>query len=320
MKILVTGGAGFIGSNYVRKIVNNELLGLSKVIVLDNLTYAGRRENLPKEVLENFEFVLGDICDEDLVNKIAKRVDVIINFAAESHVDRSIKNSKIFTQTNILGVHNLLLAAVASGVSRFIQVSTDEVYGSIASGYSTEADVMLPNSPYAASKASADLLARSFYKTHGLDVRITRSSNNFGPYQFPEKIIPLFTTRILKGKKVPIYGSGQNIRDWIHVSDNCIGIHEVLLNGKPGEIYNIGGGNEISNIDLTKCILAYMGKSEYEIEFVEDRLGHDLRYAVSSEKIRKTLGFKPRANFQGELQNTINWYTENFNWWENVVH
>ncbi len=315
MRVLVTGGAGFIGSNFVRRIIDGSLEGFSSVTVLDNLTYAGSLTNLAEVPEDSYEFVLGDICDPDLTRELAGRHDAIINFAAESHVDRSISGSRDFVQTNVLGTQTLLDAARLGVVSTFLQVSTDEVYGSISEGSWPETDPLLPNSPYAASKASADLIARSYYRTHGLDVRITRCSNNYGPHQFPEKVIPLFVTNLIDGLKVPVYGSGTNIRDWLHVDDHCRGIHSVLTRGKAGEIYNIGGGTELSNMELTQRILKHMGRDDSSIEFVQDRLGHDLRYSVDIAKISSELGYQPQVLLEEGLRQTIEWYRENESWW-----
>jgi len=316
MKVLVTGGAGFIGSNFVRRIIDGTYTGFSKVTVLDNLTYAGNRANLP--LLSSSDFILGDVCNPELVSELLSRHDTVINFAAESHVDRSISDSRLFLETNILGTHTLLEAAKKQRIKHFIQVSTDEVYGSIETGSFIESDPLLPNSPYAASKASADLIARSYFRTFGLDVRITRSSNTFGPNQFPEKIIPLFITNLIEGLKVPVYGTGLNSRDWIHVDDHCMGIYKVLMKGVPGEIYNVGGGTELSNIDLTKLILEIMDKDLDQIRFVEDRLGHDFRYSINTEKIKKELEYSPSSDFNENLESTINWYQLNQNWWKSL--
>jgi dTDP-glucose 4,6-dehydratase len=315
MKILVTGGAGFIGSNFVRRIVDGSLPGFSSITVLDKLTYAGSLTNLAGLPRDSFEFVQGDICDQDLTLKLARNHDAIVNFAAESHVDRSIAGSRDFVLTNVLGSQTLLDAALVGSVHTFVQVSTDEVYGSIPKGSWPETDPLLPNSPYAASKASADLMARAFYRTHGLDVRITRCSNNYGPYQFPEKVIPLFVTNLIDGLKVPIYGLGLNVRDWLHVDDHCRGIHAVLTRGIAGEIYNIGGGTELSNMELTQMILSLMGKNESSIEYVEDRLGHDLRYSVDVTKISGELGYEPLVKLEQGLKETVEWYQENESWW-----
>ena len=320
MRILVTGGAGFIGSNFVRRIVDGSLPGFEKVTVLDKLTYAGTLANLAELSKDDFEFVKGDICDQDLTFDLAKRHDVIVNFAAESHVDRSIANSRDFILTNVLGTHTLLEAARLGGVAQFIQVSTDEVYGSIPTGSWTEDSPLLPNSPYAASKASADLLARSYFRTYGLDVRVTRCSNNYGPHQFPEKIIPLFVTNLIDGRKVPVYGDGLNVRDWLHVDDHCRGIFLTLTKGKAGEIYNIGGGKALTNLELTKRILGAMSADDSQIEYVEDRRGHDLRYSVDIGKVTKELGYIPQVAFDEGLAKTITWYRENQSWWRTLQH
>ena len=315
MRILVTGGAGFIGSNFVRRIVDGTLSGITSITVLDKLTYAGTLTNLKGLPQDSFEFIEGDICDQDLTLKLAKSHDAIVNFAAESHVDRSISGSRDFINTNVLGTQTLLDAVRYGSVTTFVQVSTDEVYGSIAEGSWPETDPLMPNSPYAASKASADLVSRSYFRTYGLDVRVTRCSNNYGPRQFPEKVIPLFVTNLIDGLKVPIYGSGSNVRDWLHVDDHCRGIQAVLIHGKAGEIYNIGGGTELTNAELTRKILYIMGEDETRIEFVEDRLGHDLRYSVDITKISRELGYKPLVNLEIGLRETVEWYQENEQWW-----
>lgn len=315
MRALVTGGAGFIGSNYVRRILDGTLQGISEVTVVDKLTYAGTLTNFSDTQRKNFEFVHGDVCDQKLIEKLARRHDVIINFAAESHVDRSIMGSREFMMTNIVGTQTLLDAARLGEITKFVQVSTDEVYGTMLTGSWSESDALLPNSPYAASKASADLVARSYFRTYGLDVRVTRCSNNYGPNQFPEKLIPLFVTNLIDGLQVPIYGDGSNVRDWLHVDDHCQGIHAVLTKGSAGEIYNIGGGVELTNLSLTLKILKLMGKDESSICFVDDRLGHDLRYSVDIKKISEKLGYKPQIDFESGLRNTLNWYQENESWW-----
>jgi len=315
MRILVTGGAGFIGSNFVRRILDGSLPGASSVTVLDKLTYAGTLTNLAGLPQDSFEFIRGDICDLELTQELAKRHDAVINFAAESHVDRSISGSRDFIQTNVLGTQTLLDAARVGSVGTFVQVSTDEVYGSISDGSWPETDPLLPNSPYAASKASADLIVRSYYRTYGLDARITRCSNNYGPNQFPEKIIPLFVTNLIDGLKVPIYGGGSNVRDWLHVDDHCRGIHAVLTHGKAGEIYNIGGGTELTNMELTNKILSLMSRDNSSIEYVEDRLGHDLRYSVDITKISNELGYRPLVDLEQGLRATVEWYQENESWW-----
>lgn len=319
MRLLVTGGAGFIGSNYVRMLLDGSLVGVSKLIILDKLTYSGNKSNLKGLNQSDYEFVQGDICDSDLVSKLTKKVDSVVNFAAESHVDRSIDSSKEFFQTNVTGTHTLLEAARRNNLGSFIQISTDEVYGSITEGSWDESFPLLPNSPYAASKASGDLISQAFFRTYGIDVRITRCSNNYGPYQFPEKVIPLFITNLLKNKKVPLYGDGLNVRDWLHVTDHCRGIHLVLTKGKAGDIFNIGGGRELSNIELTRVILSAMGAGEESIEKVTDRLGHDFRYSLNIEKIERDLGYKPEINFDLGISQTIEWYKNNEEWWKPLV-
>jgi len=319
MRLLVTGGAGFIGSNYVRMLLDGSLVGVSKLIILDKLTYSGNKSNLKGLNQSDYEFVQGDICDSDLVSKLTKKVDSVVNFAAESHVDRSIDSSKEFFQTNVTGTHTLLEAARRNNLGTFIQISTDEVYGSITEGSWDESFPLLPNSPYAASKASGDLISQAFFRTYGIDVRITRCSNNYGPYQFPEKVIPLFITNLLKNKKVPLYGDGLNVRDWLHVTDHCRGIHLVLTKGKAGDIFNIGGGRELSNIELTRVILSAMGAGEESIEKVTDRLGHDFRYSLNIEKIERDLGYKPEINFDLGISQTIEWYKNNEEWWKPLV-
>ena len=315
MRLLVTGGAGFIGSNFVRRIVDGTFSGISQVTVLDKLTYAGTLKNLEMLPENSFEFIKGDISDPGLVSDLVKRSDAIVNFAAESHVDRSITGARDFIETNILGVQNLLAAALTNEVKTFVQISTDEVYGTISKGSWDEDFPLLPNSPYSASKASADLICRSYHRTFGMDVRVTRCSNNYGPYQFPEKIIPLFITNLIEDKKVPLYGKGLNVRDWLHVDDHCQGIFAVLTSGKPGNIYNIGGGRELTNRELTDLILRKFSRDESSIEYVADRLGHDLRYSVSHEKITQELGYQPKVRFEDGLEKTIEWYKNNESWW-----
>lgn len=318
MKLLITGAAGFIGSNFVRMIAKGELQGVSSVKVLDKLTYAGVQENLkPASELSNYTFVQGDICDPLVVSELLNEVDAVVNFAAESHVDRSISGAIDFVQTNIVGVQVLLDAIKASGKKiRFLQVSTDEVYGSIESGSWTEEWPLQPNSPYSASKASGELLARSYNRTHGMDVVITRCSNNYGTHHFPEKLIPLFITNLIEGKKVPVYGTGENVRDWLHVDDHCRGIFSVLMNGRSGEIYNIGGGRELTNNEITRLILEAMNADNSSIEYVEDRKGHDLRYSVDWTKINRELGYEPKVKFEYGLKETIQWYRDNETWWK----
>ena len=318
MRVLVTGGAGFIGSNFVRMVASGDFKEISSVQVLDKLTYAGVRENL-KDVLtiQRYDFSQGDICDPFIVTELIQEVDAVINFAAESHVDRSISGAADFVQTNIVGVQVLLNAIQASGKRiRFLQVSTDEVYGSIEEGSWTEDFPLLPNSPYSASKASGELLARSYNRTHGMDVVITRCSNNYGTHHFPEKLIPLFITNLIEGKKVPVYGTGENVRDWLHVDDHCRGIYQVLMNGLSGAVYNIGGGRELTNNEITTLILDAMGADDSSIEYVEDRKGHDLRYSVDWTKINRELGYEPQVKFEDGLRETIQWYRDNEAWWK----
>jgi len=310
MKILITGGAGFIGSNFVHHMLKAHKD--YELVVLDKLTYAGRKENLA-DVLSDITFIKGDICNANDVEKSVKGCDTIINFAAETHVDRSITNPGEFIKTDVFGTHTLLEAARKHNISKYVQISTDEVYGSIQNGSFTEESPIAPNSPYSASKAGGDMLVRSYYKTYGVPAIITRSSNNYGPYQYPEKIIPLFITNLMRGKKVPVYGDGMNVRDWLYVKDNCKGIDVVLRKGKIGEVYNIGGGYEVTNIELTKKIIKYMGKDNASIEYVKDRAGHDRRYSLNSEKTKK-LGWKPEADFDKTLKETIEWYKENKKW------
>ena len=315
MRLLVTGGAGFIGSNYVRRIVDGSLPGVSQLTVLDKLTYAGTLTNLNMLPKGSFEFVEGDICNLEQVQRLMAKTDAVVHFAAESHVDRSIMGAKAFFETNVLGTQNLLDSALRNEVKTFVQVSTDEVYGTISDGSWHEEFPLLPNSPYSASKASADLVARAYNRTFDLDVRITRCSNNYGPHQYPEKIIPLFVTNLIDSKKVPLYGEGLNVRDWLHVDDHCRGIHAVLTKGSSGNIYNIGGGRELTNRELTDLILVKMGHAEEMIEYVPDRLGHDLRYSVSIEKISRELGYAPQVRFEDGIEETIEWYKSNESWW-----
>lgn len=313
-RVLVTGGAGFIGSHFIRYFLRNH--PSDAVVNLDKLTYAGNLKSLSDvEEDRRYEFVRGDIADPVVVRSVMKRVETVINFAAETHVDRSIKDASSFIGTNYAGVHTLLEAGREAGIKRFVQISTDEVYGSAEGGSFDEDAPLRPNSPYAASKAAADLLVRSYAVTYRLPVIVVRSSNNFGPYQFPEKVIPLFVTNLIAGKKVPLYSRGENIRDWIYVEDNCRAIDLVLEKGKEGEIYNVAGGNEMSNISLTRKILRALGKGEEFIEFVADRPGHDFRYSVANTKIRK-LGFVPGHSFDEGLKLTVEWYHAHRDWWE----
>jgi len=317
MKLLVTGGAGFIGSNFIRHILAK--YPTYSVINYDKLTYAGNLDNLRDiEKNKNYRFVKGDISDQKKVARVVQGVDVVINFAAETHVDRSIMAADSFIETDVRGTYVLLEAVKKHKTGRYIQISTDEVYGSINKGSFTESSQIQPNSPYASSKAGGDLLVHSYFVTYGLPVIITRSSNNFGPYQYPEKVIPLFVTNALQNKPLPLYGNGINIRDWLYVMDNCEAIDAVLHKGKTGQVYNIGGGNEVTNSDLTAMILQTLGKPATLIQRVKDRPGHDLRYSLSCAKIKRELGWKPRTNFRTTLQETIAWYKENEWWWKKL--
>ncbi|NQT06437.1 MAG: dTDP-glucose 4,6-dehydratase [Candidatus Omnitrophica bacterium] len=312
-KILITGGAGFIGSNFIRYFLNN--YRDYTIVNLDKLTYAGNKNNLKDcEKDPRYKFVRGDICDKAIVEKLVLGCDAVINFAAESHVDRSIKDPESFMRTNIGGVQVILDAVKKFSIPRFIQISTDEVYGSVKEGYSKETDCLMPSSPYSASKAAGDLLCHSYFVTYETPVVIVRSSNNFGQYQFPEKVIPLFITNALEDKKLPLYADGKNKRDWIYVLDNCEAINCVFQKGKAGQIYNIGGGNEKTNLELTQTILKIMEKPKGLIEFVKDRPGHDKRYAVNSRKL-ETLGWKPKCDFYKALELTVQWYKDNRTWW-----
>jgi dTDP-glucose 4,6-dehydratase len=314
--LLITGGAGFIGSNFIHFMVRK--YNGYNIINLDKLTYAGNMENLKDiEDIANYRFIKGDICDRDLVENIfsGNKIDAVVNFAAESHVDRSITDPGVFIQTDVYGVFVLLEAATKYKSKVFLQISTDEVYGSIEKGSFTEDDPLAPNSPYAASKTGAEMIVRSFFKTYQTPILVTRTSNNFGPYQYPEKIIPLFVTNLIDGKKVPLYGDGMNVRDWIYVSENCIALDMVLHKGKIGEVYNIGAGNEKPNVWITRKILEILEKPETMIEPVADRLGHDRRYSVDCSKIEKELGWKPEVDFEEALHRTVRWYVNNEKWW-----
>ena len=319
MRLLVTGGAGFIGSTFVRRVLRGEEPTLAdvKVVVLDKLTYAGNEANLaPVSTDPRYRFVKGDIVDGELVRDVMAGVDAVVHFAAESHVDRSILGADPFVVTNVVGTQILLQAALEVGVARFVHVSTDEVYGSIDTGSWTETHPVQPNSPYSASKASSDLLACAYARTHGLDVRITRCSNNYGPYQYPEKVIPLFVTNLLDGLRVPLYGDGLNIRDWLHVDDHCRGIALVLEGGRAGEIYHIGGGMELTNSELTVRLLHALGADWSRVRPVEDRKAHDRRYSLDWSKINRELGYAPAVGFEDGLAATVRWYAENREWWE----
>ena len=316
--ILVTGGAGFIGNCFIRHMLQK--YSNYKIINLDALTYAGNLENL-YDVKDNpnYEFVNGDICDKDLVTQIVSGVDMIVNFAAETHVDRSITGPEIFIETNVKGTMTLLQAAKEFNIERYLQVSTDEVYGTLGdTGYFTETTPLAPNSPYSASKAGADMLVRAYYETYKVPTLITRCSNNYGPYQYPEKLIPFFISRLLRGEKVPVYGDGLNVRDWLYVYDHCAAIDAVLHKGRVGEVYNIGGHNEKTNLEITHLILDAMNKDESSIEYVQDRLGHDRRYAISNDKITSELCWKPSVTFEEGILLTIDWYLNNKSWMESI--
>jgi dTDP-glucose 4,6-dehydratase len=312
-RVAITGGAGFIGSNFIRFVIDNEPDAL--ITNLDALTYAGVPATVAElDALPNHTFVKGDIRDAELLNEVVPGHDIVVHFAAESHVDRSIEGPATFLDTNVVGTGVLLEASRRAGVSRFIHVSTDEVYGSLAAGFAKETDILDPSSPYSSSKAGSDLLALSYDVTYGFPVIVTRCTNNYGPYQFPEKVIPLFVTNLLESKKVPLYGDGRNERDWLYVEDHCSAIHLLVDAGESGEIYNIGANEQLSNLDLTYAILEGLGRDESAIGYVPDRLGHDLRYAVDSAKIRE-LGWSPQHDFRERLSDTIAWYEARTNWW-----
>ncbi len=314
MRFLITGAAGFIGSNFVRHLYKNSKLTTSKVVVIDKLTYAGSLTNLTSfSNKNNFKFIKGDICDANLIRDLVSDCDIIVHFAAESHVDRSIDSSKEFIRTNILGTEILLNEVKNNPKVKFLHVSTDEVYGSIESGNWDESCALKPNSPYAASKASSDLLALAYCHTYSLDIMISRCCNNYGPNQFPEKLIPLFVTNLMNGKKLPVYGDGSNVREWIHVDDHCKALELIIHNGAPGEIYNIGTGIEISNLNLAKKLLKIFNFDESYLHFVDDRLGHDKRYSLNFAKARIYLGYEPSVSFDEGLKETIKWYSENYN-------
>jgi dTDP-glucose 4,6-dehydratase len=315
MKILVTGGAGFIGSNYVNNLVSQES-NWNEIVILDSLTYAGNLANLTQALTDKrVKFIKGDIRNSQLVNEVMKKVNTVVHFAAESHVDRSIENPENFVSTNVLGTFVLLQAAYELKIEKFLHVSTDEVYGSISNGSWTEKSLIAPNSPYSASKASSDLLVLSYWKTYGLPIFISRCSNNYGPFQFPEKFIPLSITNLIDGNGIPIYGDGLNSRDWLHVLDHCDALNCIIEKGAPGEIYNIGGGTELNNLDLAKLLVSLLGKSDSSINFVPDRKGHDFRYSVNYEKIAINCGYKPSRIFQDSINDTIEWYRKNESWW-----
>ena len=320
MKLLITGGAGFIGSNFIRYWL--EKYPEDEIVNLDLLTYAGNLESLKDiENNPNYEFTKGDVCDIELVDALVKKTDLIVHFAAESHVDRSILNSADFVRTNIEGTRTLLDAAKNNGGVRFHLISTDEVFGSLGPKDKpfNEKTPYDPRSPYSASKAAADHLTRAYFHTHKLPITISNCSNNYGPYQFPEKLIPLFITNLIKGKKVPIYGTGENIRDWIHAKDHNAGVDAIIKKGKIGETYFLGAENELSNMEIAKRILNLMGESEDKIEYVKDRAGHDFRYAIDSSKSRKELGWKPEIDFEKGLAETVKWYKENEWWWSPLI-
>lgn len=315
-RVLVTGGAGFIGSHFVRSLLQGRYEGYERaeVTVLDLLTYAGNTANLPLDH-PRLTLVKGDICDEELVRALLPGHREVVHFAAESHVDRSLLGPRAFVTTNVLGTQTLLEAALHCGVQTFVHISTDEVYGSIETGTWDEAEPLLPNSPYAASKASADLLARAYWRTHGLDVRISRCSNNYGPRQHPEKLIPLFTTNLISGLSVPLYGTGRQMREWLHVDDHCRAVHLVLARGRAGEIYNVGGGTGLTNREITERLLDLCGADASRVRLVTDRKGHDLRYAIDDSKIREELGYRPLKHFDAGLRETVEWYRGHEDWW-----
>jgi len=314
MKLLVTGGAGFIGSHFIRLMMTRR--DVTHLVNLDKLTYAGNLENLREFTGDKrYRFVRGDIASQTLVQRLMKEADTVVNFAAETHVDRSIQDAAPFLHTNVLGVQVLLEAARAGGIRRFLHVSTDEVYGSLSRGFATEKSNLDPRSPYSASKAAADHLVMAYHHTHGLPVLITRAGNNYGPFQYPEKFLPLFITHAMTGQPLPLYGDGRNIREWLHVKDHCLGIERVLRKGRVGEIYNIGTGHGWTNISVARALLRHLGKPESLIRFVSDRLGHDRRYAMSMGKIKRELGWSPSIRFEDGLQDTVQWYKTHQTWW-----
>lgn len=317
MRVVITGAAGFIGSRFTEMLLDQaDRLGYDDVVLLDALTYSGRRENIESALGDSrVRFVLGSITDADVTNDVLANAHAVVHFAAESHVDRSITGARTFFETNVLGTQQLLESARRHGVERFVHVSTDEVYGSIESGSWREDHLLEPNSPYSSSKAGSDLAALAYHRTYGLSVMVTRCSNNYGPRQFPEKVIPLFVTNLKDGHKVPLYGDGLNVRDWLHVDDHCRGVLLVLESGRAGEIYNIGGGTELTNRDLTDRLLALCGRDTSMIEPVTDRLGHDRRYSVDWSKIKDELGYEPQVGFDEGLAATVQWYRDNEEWW-----
>jgi dTDP-glucose 4,6-dehydratase len=315
MRMLITGAAGFIGSNFVHHLIREH--PDDEITVLDKLTYAGRKENL-QDVMDRIKFVKGDICDKKVVSKLMPGNEVVVNFAAESHVDRSITDPEVFVKTDVLGVFTLLEEARRCDVKKFVQISTDEVYGSTAAESFTEKSLLDPSSPYSASKAGGELLARSYVKTYGLNVAVTRSSNNYGPYQYPEKLIPVIIVKAMRDEQIPIYGKGDAVRDWLYVDDNCRGVDLVLRKGGAGEIFNIGGGNERTNLEVTRLILNYMNKPESLIKHVPERLGADFRYSLSWDRIRE-LGWKPIVPFEEGIKRTVDWYLNNQDWWRPLL-
>lgn len=316
MKLLITGGAGFIGSNFVRMLLRESSGLVTRIRVLDKLTYSGNLDNFLEDELDEFEFVKGDISDPLIVDNALSDIDIVINFAAETHVDRSIQAAAPFISANILGVQNLLEYSLKHEVERFLQISTDEVYGSIESGKADESFLLKPSSPYSASKASAEMLCQGFFYTHDLPILISRCSNNYGPFQHPEKLIPLAITNMLRGIDIPLYGTGLQVRNWIHVADHCRALVKILKDGEVGETYNIGGKEEMQNIEIVNSILAYDNLGHSSIKYVTDRKGHDFRYSLNATKIAESLSFTPQIKFEEEIPNIVQWYRENETWWK----